>query len=97
MPRSGPRQIYRATCSALVHASNTTARGASNTRVITISRGDGVVTCACAVPPLTAPFLSIKTVHEASPPSADHQGRCLGQRTCLPTPAGTIQATRRSS
>src|SRR5260370_5069827 len=35
-----------ATCSAFVQASKTTVRGASNARVMTISRSDGVVTLA---------------------------------------------------
>src|ERR1700733_13094500 len=39
---SGPSSQCRR-CSGVVHASNTTARGASNTRVMTISRSDGVV------------------------------------------------------
>ena len=42
---SGPVS-QRRTSSGFVNASNTSARGASNTRVMAISRSDGVVMCS---------------------------------------------------
>jgi len=50
----GPHQFDR--CSHEVWASNTRSRGASKTRVMTISRSDGVVTVS-ALPPLPPPHV----------------------------------------
>src|SRR5436190_8074874 len=53
----GPHHFVR--CSHAVWASNTRSRGASNLRVITISRSDGVVTVSCLLPlPAIALLLS---------------------------------------
>src|SRR6266540_2428030 len=51
----GPHQCDM--CSHEVSASNTRLRGASKTRVMTISRSDGVVTVSCLLPPSPIAFL----------------------------------------
>src|SRR5437870_5407966 len=45
-------------CSHELCASNTRSRGASNTRVETISRSDGVVTSSFVLPPTSPPLSS---------------------------------------